>query len=944
MLKAECPEAEDVTADKDVSDRKTRQEEENFQHALNNPECFEQSPHTGKNSDDDRLQDNKTPLETNNMESNLEEPVIHIEDVSVPCICDDKDEEFGEENPDSVNYSSSGNNLPSPEEEKKNKGEEADVECVDNPVIAPQAEMWSSTSEQETNLPSTQQDQGDHVTDEVTPPIRDSDWDEDGGLSGAVVEEVIHEDHLNKLTVVKFDALSPQFDEQEVEIDQKEDNGLTCNQEDGVLYDGADQVKEEMLISDSIVACSEECDSSSVAQSIALPSLSAAVKVDNHDDCLSDITTDAKAQIPGISDFPDLLSDYQQPQKEDKTSPTLDENNDSTILGPQMTSHETENQPESNKNGTTRALTEECNDHVFDPHVQSCYKDQQSVQMIRNEAFDKASLAASPDIDACDGENTPIVAEEISHPHLSSCYKDQQSVQMKNNDVFDKVSVAGDADAVENVTASAVVEEISCPHLLSICQDQQSDCMENDETVEETLVNSATDAAACSNASLTTLLMSKDISQPDVLSSFQGQQSDQMKNNEGFSEVTTGAAPVMPEDISPPMCQIHLPSFEQSEPRYNDISSPGVGEESGISSMAVSPDLQDAGNEFDVTVENIVLPVIDCDLQSEGQTEAQINLLADDVVLSVINEGTGGMVFGPYPSRCSKPPHSEHTDWTKYESFATNEDMFGHEIEDGYHRALDQFTAQIATSITIVTDELKKQTDMKTVVEVVEPKEKKVGVSVEKKEETKEEKEKEEDYEKTEISIMEATMDNNEWITDSNYQVLPWMNLSAQSFGQDHTKTNQLPTEECQYSTVVTDTTCTDTTDIPASTEVKQTSPPSLVDENSENNRKVVAVQPMPQNVNVTFRIHYFIQSPYQTVAVTGDQQELGNWKGFIPLERAKDGHWAAVVSLPAESHVEWKFVVVDKGEVCRWEECGNRLLDTGYGEDLLVHKWWGLL
>ncbi|KAI3361671.1 hypothetical protein L3Q82_002038 [Scortum barcoo] len=111
-----------------------------------------------------------------------------------------------------------------------------------------------------------------------------------------------------------------------------------------------------------------------------------------------------------------------------------------------------------------------------------------------------------------------------------------------------------------------------------------------------------------------------------------------------------------------------------------------------------------------------------------------------------------------------------------------------------------------------------------------------------------------------------------------------------------------------------------------------------------ENNKKVVAVQPMPQNVNVTFRIHYFTQSPYQTVAVTGDQQELGNWKGFIPLERAKDGHWAKVISLPAESHVEWKFVVVDKGEVCRWEECGNRFLDTGCGEDLLVHKWWGLV
>ncbi|KAE8284886.1 Starch-binding domain-containing protein 1 [Larimichthys crocea] len=289
----------------------------------------------------------------------------------------------------------------------------------------------------------------------------------------------------------------------------------------------------------------------------------------------------------------------------------------------------------------------------------------------------------------------------------------------------------------------------------------------------------------------------------------------------------------------------------------------------------------------------------------------------------------------------NQEPHCEQTDWTKYESFAANEDMFGHEIEDGYHKAMDQFMAQISASVTSFTDDLKIQTDMKAVIEVSEMKEKKAGLCVEKKKENKEEEEKEEDYEKTEISIMEATMDNNEWITESNYQVLPWLGLSASSFVQDQTKINQLPTEECQYISAGTDTTCIDTTDIPPSTEDIAL---SLVEENTENNKKVVAVQPMPQNVNVTFRVHYFTQSPYQTVAVTGNQQELGNWKEFIPLERAKDGHWATVVSLPAESNVEWKFVVLDKGEVCRWEECGNRLLDTGYGDDLLVHKWWGLL
>ncbi|XP_044030272.1 uncharacterized protein stbd1 [Siniperca chuatsi] len=894
VLKVECQEDEHVTTDNGISDKKTRQEEKKLKSSLNNLVCFEQTPDMGEKGDDDRLQDNKTILETNSMESNSGEPVIYIGDVSAPCICYGKDEEFEEDNPDSTDCSSySGNNHLSPDEEKKNEREKAEEECVDYHLIAQQVEMWSSTFERETNLPSTQQNQCGHVTDKVTPQIRDGDWDEDGGLAGEVIEEVIVEDHLNKLTAVKVDAHLPQFDEKEVEIEQKAESGLTCNQEDGVLHDGAYQVNENMLTNDNIVAYSEERDSSSVAPSPTLTCLSAPVKIDHYDNCLSGITTVAKAQISGLAGFSDLSSDCQQPQKEDKIAPSLDEDTDFTVLGPQMPSHETENQLENNKNGTTVVLAEECNDQAYDPHVQSCYKDQHSVKMINNDMFDKPSIAAAPDI-------------------------------------------------VGNVTASVILEEISCPHLTSICQDQQSDRVENDKTFDETRVNSATDAAACDNASHTALLMSEEISHPDMLCSSQDQQSDQMKKD--FSEVTTGAAPVMTEDISPPICQIHLPSFEQSELRDNDISSSGVGEESGISSMAVSPDLQEAGNEFDVTVENMMLPVMDCDLQSEGQTEAQNSLFADDVAISVINEDTVGMVFGPYQSRCSQPPHSEHTDWTNYESFAANEDIFGHEIENSYHRAMDQFTAQITARVTSFTDELKTQTDVKAVVEVVEIKEKKAGVSAEKKEETKAEKEKEEDYEKTEISIMEATMDNNEWITDSNYQVLPWMNFSAPSFTQDHTKNNQLPTAECHYSSAVTDTTCIDATDIPPSAEVKQTSNLSLVDENTENNKKVVAVQPMSQNVNVTFRIHYVTQSPYQTVAVTGNQQELGNWKGFIPLERAKDSYWATVISLPAESHVEWKFVLVDKGEICRWEECGNRLLDTGYGDDLLVHKWWGVL
>lgn len=182
-------------------------------------------------------------------------------------------------------------------------------------------------------------------------------------------------------------------------------------------------------------------------------------------------------------------------------------------------------------------------------------------------------------------------------------------------------------------------------------------------------------------------------------------------------------------------------------------------------------------------------------------------------------------------------------------------------------------------------------------------------------------------------------MDNNEWITDGNYQVLPWMNQSVPPFAQNHTQPDPVSTEDDHPGASVTGATCIDAS--LSLNDVKQAIPLSPV---HENGKKVVAVQPMSQNVNVTFRIHYLTHSPHQKVAITGSQQELGNWKKFIPLERAKDGNWATVVSLPAESIVEWKFVVMDKGEVCRWEECGNRLLDTGYGDDLLVHKWWGLL
>lgn len=498
-----------------------------------------------------------------------------------------------------------------------------------------------------------------------------------------------------------------------------------------------------------------------------------------------------------------------------------------------------------------------------------------------------------------------VLTEEWDDPRGQSCFREQKS--------FGQEGIkAPHPDTADDEPANAEAEDMP-RHSPSVSEDRQSNGIENDDSP-------AADADTPSR--LTARITSEDLPQPDMMPSSRRQQSSLVEDEEELSEGTSFAAPAV-TGSSPPVCQIQLASSGESEQRNNGVASPGVGEESGISSLAVSPDSQDTGIEFDVANDHMV----DSDPESEEQTEPQNGLFADDAASSFFNDA--GVEFGPYPSLCFHVPHG---------SFGANEDMFGHEIEDGYHRVIDHFTTQISTSFSRFTDDLTIQTDVKTIIEVVEIKEEvKTGESIKQGEGTKAD-EQEEDSERTEISIMEATMDYNEWITDCSYPVLPWLNLPVPSFGQDHAKPNQLPNETGESNAAVPDVIHT------TYTEVKRTSTLSPMDEITESSKRVVAVQPMPQNVNVTFKVHYFTESPHQTVAVTGNQQELGNWKGFVPLEGAKDGNWTTVVSLPTESRVEWKFVVLDKGEVCRWEECDNRLLDTGSGDQLLVHKWWGLL
>ncbi|XP_038845476.1 uncharacterized protein stbd1 [Salvelinus namaycush] len=193
-----------------------------------------------------------------------------------------------------------------------------------------------------------------------------------------------------------------------------------------------------------------------------------------------------------------------------------------------------------------------------------------------------------------------------------------------------------------------------------------------------------------------------------------------------------------------------------------------------------------------------------------------------------------------------------------------------------------------------------------------------------------------------EINIMEATMDYNEWMTVSVTDAegnadTPWVRISHSS--DCSAEAEHHPTET-QHN--ADDSTMTET----PTSKVKETetTPVSLDGDLQEN--KMAAVLPNePHAVQVRFCIHYNTLSPRQELAVTGNQPALGSWKGFVPLERGQDGFWASWVALPAEKLVEWKFVLVENGEIQRWEESENRHLETGHGGGAVnLNRWWGFL
>lgn len=105
---------------------------------------------------------------------------------------------------------------------------------------------------------------------------------------------------------------------------------------------------------------------------------------------------------------------------------------------------------------------------------------------------------------------------------------------------------------------------------------------------------------------------------------------------------------------------------------------------------------------------------------------------------------------------------------------------------------------------------------------------------------------------------------------------------------------------------------------------------------------KAVALSSESQSVRIRFQTHYIPSTDVQAIAVTGDHECLGKWNTYFPLQYRQEGLWSHSMLLPAETGVEWKFVVVEHGQITRWEECSNRFLETG-SKDKVVHKWWGI-
>jgi alpha-amylase len=94
---------------------------------------------------------------------------------------------------------------------------------------------------------------------------------------------------------------------------------------------------------------------------------------------------------------------------------------------------------------------------------------------------------------------------------------------------------------------------------------------------------------------------------------------------------------------------------------------------------------------------------------------------------------------------------------------------------------------------------------------------------------------------------------------------------------------------------------------------------------------------PPPTTVTVTFNeaADTFFG---QNIFVTGSINELSNWSTGNPVPLAwisgqgTRGNWRATVTLPASTHVEYKYIKKDGSNNVIWESGANRVLQTGAG------------
>ncbi|KAG9468832.1 hypothetical protein GDO78_021875 [Eleutherodactylus coqui] len=124
-------------------------------------------------------------------------------------------------------------------------------------------------------------------------------------------------------------------------------------------------------------------------------------------------------------------------------------------------------------------------------------------------------------------------------------------------------------------------------------------------------------------------------------------------------------------------------------------------------------------------------------------------------------------------------------------------------------------------------------------------------------------------------------------------------------------------------------------------TALDKSSETNIQDLDNQKTRKIATIQPMPQNVNIALKVHYITQSDAQVIAVTGDHEKLGKWEAYVPLTSGKDGLWSHLITLPVDTNLAWKLVMVENGKIKRWEECNNRFLKTTH-EDIAIQLCWG--